>query len=145
MGKTESQLRIKWKYRRHLIQFILNIKKFWKGAVRFYSINSLCMWQHSLCIMNHFTHFSCSVMSNSLQPHGLQYAGLLYPSPTPGACSNSCLLSQWCHPTISSSIIPFSCLQSSPESGSFPMSQFFWIWIMIIVLWTVLDIFKSLH
>ena len=47
------------------------------------------------------------------------------PSPTPGACSNSCPLSQWCHPAISSSIIPFSCLQSSPASGSFLMSQFF--------------------
>ena len=47
------------------------------------------------------------------------------PFPTPGACSNSCLLSQWCHPTISSSVVPFSCLQSFPESGSFPRSQFF--------------------
>ena len=49
-----------------------------------------------------------------------------YPSPTPGACSNSCPLSRWCHPTISSSVIPFSsCLQSCPASGSFPMSRFF--------------------
>ena len=65
-------------------------------------------------------------MSNSLWPHGLQHAGLPYPSPTPGACSNSCPSSQWCHPTISSSIIPFSsCPQSLRASGSFPMSQFF--------------------
>ena len=65
-------------------------------------------------------------MSYSWQPHGLQHARLPCPSPTPGACSNSCPLSQWCHPTISSSIIPFSsCLQSFPELGSFPMSQFF--------------------
>ena len=65
-------------------------------------------------------------MSNSLRPHGLQYTRLRCPSPTPGACSNSCPLSQWCHPTISSSVIPFSsCLQSCPASGSFPMSQFF--------------------
>ena len=65
-------------------------------------------------------------MSNSLQPHGLQYAKLPYPSPSPEACSNSCPLSQWCHPTISSSVIPFSsCLLSFPESGSFPKSQFF--------------------
>ena len=70
--------------------------------------------------------FSHSVMSDSLWPHGLQHARLLCPSPTPGACSNSCPLSQWCHPTISSSVIPFSsCLQSFPGSRSFPMSQFF--------------------
>ena len=70
--------------------------------------------------------FSCSVVSNSLQPHGLQHARLPYPSTTPGACSNSWPLSQWCHPTISSSVIPFSsCLQSFPASGSFPVSQFF--------------------
>ena len=67
--------------------------------------------------------FSCSVMSNSLQPHGLQHARLPCPSPSPGACS--CPLSQSCHPTISSSVIPFSsCLQSFPASGSFPMSRF---------------------
>ena len=65
-------------------------------------------------------------MSDSLQPHGLQHARPLCPSPTPRAYSNSCLLSQWCHPTISSSVVPFSsCLQSFPASGSFQMSQFF--------------------
>ena len=70
--------------------------------------------------------FSCSVMSESLWPHGLQHARLPCPSPTPGACSNSCPLSRWCHPSISSSVIPFfSCLQSFPASGSFAMSQFF--------------------
>ena len=59
-------------------------------------------------------------MSNSLQPHGLQQATLPCPSPPPGACSNSCPLSRWCHPTISSSVIPFSsCLQSFPASGLF--------------------------
>ena len=62
---------------------------------------------------------SRSVISNSLRPHGLQHARLLCPSPTPGACSNSCPSSWWCHPTISSSIITFSCLQSFPASGSF--------------------------
>ena len=61
----------------------------------------------------------------TLRPHGLQHARLPCPSPTPGACSNSCPLSQWCHPTISSSVTPFSCLQSSfPASGFFPVSQF---------------------
>ena len=70
--------------------------------------------------------FSCSVMSDSLWSHGLQHTRLPRPSPTPRACSNSCPSSQWCHPTISSSVIPFSsCLQSFPPSGSFPMSQFF--------------------
>ena len=63
---------------------------------------------------------------DSLQPHGLQHARPPCPSPTPGACSNSCPLSQWYHPTISSSVIPFSsCLQSFLASGSFPRSQFF--------------------
>ena len=70
--------------------------------------------------------FSPSVMSNSLQAHGLQHTRLPCPSPTPGACSNSCSLSRWCHPTISSSVVSVSsCLQSCPASGSFPMSQFF--------------------
>ena len=70
--------------------------------------------------------FSCSVMSDSSQPHGLQHARLPCPSPTPKACSNSCPSSRGCHSTISSSVIPFSsCLQSFPASGSFPMSQFF--------------------
>ena len=69
--------------------------------------------------------FSHSVMSDSLQLHGLQHARLPCPSPTPWACSNSCLSSQWCHPTISSSVIPFSCLQSFQALGSFPMSEFF--------------------
>ena len=64
-------------------------------------------------------------MSHSLWPHGLQQARFPCPSPSPGAFSNSCLSSWWCHPTISSSVIPFSCLQSFPESGPFPVSQFF--------------------
>ena len=65
-------------------------------------------------------------MSDSLRPHRLQHARLPCPSPTPRACSNSCPLSRWCHPTISSSVVPFSsCLQSFPASGSFTMSQFF--------------------
>ena len=70
--------------------------------------------------------FSCSVMSNSLWPHGLQHARPLCPTPTHRVYSDSCPLSQWCHPTISSSVVPFSsCLQSFPASGSFPVSQFF--------------------
>ena len=70
--------------------------------------------------------FSHSVVSDSLWPHGLQHVRLPHPSPAPGACSNPCPLSKWCHPAISSSVIPFSsCLQSFPGSGSFLMSQFF--------------------
>ena len=70
-------------------------------------------------------HFS-SVVSDSLRPHGLQNTRLPCPSPTPGAYSNSCPSSRWCHPTISSSVAPISsCLQSFPASGSFQMNQFF--------------------
>ena len=72
--------------------------------------------------------FSHKVVSNSLWPHELQHARLPCPSPTPGPYSNSCPLSQWYHPTISSSIIPFSsCLQYLLAKGSFQMSQFFYI------------------
>ena len=107
-------------------------------------------------ISNKWVQFSCSVMSNSFQPHELQHVSLPCcpylpgqfssvtqlcptlcvphrlqhtrlpcPSLTPRACSNSCPSSRWCHPTISSSVIPFSCLQSFSASASFPMSQFF--------------------
>ena len=70
--------------------------------------------------------FSDSVMSDSLRPHGLQHTRLPCVSPTPGTYSNSCPLSWRCHPTISSSVVPFSShLQSFPASGSFPISQFF--------------------
>ena len=70
--------------------------------------------------------FSHSVMSNSLWPHGLQHTRPPCPSPTPGDYSTSYPSSQWCHPTISSSVVPFSShLQSFPASGSFPMSQLF--------------------
>ena len=77
------------------------------------------------CFVN--TLFSRSVVSDSLWPHGLQHTRLPCPSSlSPGACSNSCPLSRWCHPTILSSVVPFSsCLQSFPASGSFPMSWLF--------------------
>ena len=83
--------------------FLLNLK--------FYDLNSVSSVTHS-CL--------------TLQPHGLQHTRLSCPSPTPRAYSNSCPACRWCHPTISSSVVPFSsCLQSFPASGSFPMSQFF--------------------
>ena len=70
--------------------------------------------------------FSHSVMSDSLRLHGLQHARLSCPSVTPGVCSNSCPWSRWCHPTISSSVFPFSSSpQSFPASGSFPMTWLF--------------------
>ena len=84
-------------------------------------------------ILNNYMHtgsysvqFSCSVVSNSLRPHEPQHTRPPCPSPTPGVYPNSCPLSRWCHPTISSSVLPFpSCPQSFPASGSFQMSQLF--------------------
>ena len=98
-----------------------------------YYTTQQCQFHAFICLRKVKTHpktllsfFSRSVVSNSLQPHGLQHARLPCPSPSPRACSNSCPLSRWCHPTISSSVVPFSsCLQSFPASGSFLMSQFF--------------------
>ena len=70
--------------------------------------------------------FSCSVVSDSLGPHELQHSRPPCPSPTPGVYANSCPSRWWCHPTVSSSVVPFSaCPQSLPASGSFPMSQVF--------------------
>ena len=74
----------------------------------------------------HSVQFSCSVVSDSLQPYKPQQARPPCPSPTPGVYPNPCPLCQWCHPTISSSVLPFSsCPQSFPASGSFPVSQLF--------------------
>ena len=91
-----------------------------------------CIGKWNLYPLNHLgsqkicVQFSCSVMSGSLQPFGLQHTRVLCPSPTPGACWNSCPSSRWCHPTISSSLVPFSSyLQSFPASGSLLRSQFF--------------------
>ena len=86
------------------------------------------IWVEVYAVLNIYSsvQFSRSVIPDSLLPHGLQHARLPCPSPTPGAYSNSCPSSRWCHSTISSSLVPFSsCLWSSPASGSFPKSQFF--------------------
>ena len=85
------------------------------------------MISYDICLsLISVSQFSHSVVSDSLWPHGLQHTSLSCPLPTPGACSNSCPSSQWCHPTISSSVVPFSsCLWSFPASGSFPRSQLF--------------------
>ena len=85
----------------------------------------LLMWL-GLSLPSGSVQFSCSVTSNSLQPHGLQHARPPCPSPTPGVYSNSCPLSPWWYQAISSSVVSFSShLQSFPASGSFQMSQFF--------------------
>ena len=79
-----------------------------------------CLFIYCILLLSH------SVMTDSLPPHGQQHARPPYPSPTPGACLNSCPLSPWCHPTITSSVCLFSsCLQSVPPSGSSPMSWLF--------------------
>ena len=88
---------------------------------------------HQIAIQFSSVQFSRSVVCDSLWPHESQHARIPCPSPLPRAWSNSCPLSQWCHPTVSSSVVPFSsCLQSFPASGSFPMSQFFTSGIQII-------------
>ena len=92
----------------------------------FNSINPLFVSQALRSGIYYNVQFSCSVMSDSLWPHELQHTRPPCPLPTPGACSNSRPLSRWCHPTISSSVDPFSsCPQSFPASGSFQMSQLF--------------------
>ena len=84
------------------------------------------MWQWRMGKYQFSFQLSRSVMSDSLWPHGLQHAWPPCPSPTPGTDSKSCQSREWCHPTISSSVIPFSsCFQSFSASGSFQMSQFF--------------------
>ena len=94
---------------------------FWSCKTNIYSLHKIVKIQEIL-----FLWFSHSVMSNSLWPHELQHTMVPYPSPSPGAYSNSCPLSQWWHPTISSPVIPFSsCPQSFPASGFFPVSQLF--------------------
>ena len=98
-----------WRYWNRVYKEVINVQWYQKGGALINKIQ-----------------FSRSVISNSLQPHGLQHTTLPCPSPSPRVYSNSCPSSQWCHPTISSSVAPFSsCLQSFPASGSFPMSQFF--------------------
>ena len=93
--------------------------KYIKGAAFFFTSCHSALKCHSVL-------FSCSVVSDSLWPHGLQHTRPPCPSSAPGVYSNSCPLSQWCHTNISSSVIPFSShLQSFPASGSFHMSQFF--------------------
>ena len=103
-------------------------KQTWSYFLKFI-ISSLCvciLWDIYIYMVVSSVHFSRSIVYNTLQPRGLQHTRPLCPSPTPGVYSNSCPLSPWCHPAISSSIAPFSSrLQSFPASGSFLMSQLF--------------------
>ena len=91
-----------------------NPRTVWRGK-------KIC--QRKMSTLDQFS--SVTVVSNTLWPRGMQHTRLPCPSPTLGACSNSGSLSQWCHPTISSSVVPFSCLQSFPALGSFPVSWLF--------------------
>ena len=102
-----------------------------KGSNKSLQRNSLSSLMSSALALrqrgyDHSVQFTHAVMSDFLQHHGLQHARLPCPSPSPRVRSNSCPPSQWCCPTISSSVVLFfSCLQSCPASGSFPMSQLF--------------------
>ena len=105
------------------------ISSYWKRNTKSYSKitdTNAGKMQHDWVYTTDTLLFSRSVVSNSLRPHGLQFARLPCPSPSPRACSSSCPLSWWCHPIISSSVVPFSfCPQSFPASVSFLMSQVF--------------------
>ena len=92
------------------------------------------LWLFQLPVTYFSVQFSSLVVPDSLRPHGLQHTRLPCPSPTPRAYSNSCPSSQWCHPTISSSVVPFSCVQSFPASGSFPVSQLFTSGVQVLEL-----------
>ena len=102
----------------------------WQTEVRFSSVKYDLFFKDNLChlcgVRFSSVQFSHSAVSNSLWPRESQHARPPCPSPTPGVYSNSCPSSRWCHPTNSSSVVPFSsCTQSLPASGSFPMSQLF--------------------
>ena len=129
----------------HYLSLCDNVKLSYKVSGQIYSSIygievCVCVWKIYISPLNYSfpildivrqcsectVQFSHSVMSNSLQPNGLQQARRPCPSPTPEVYSNSCPLSRWCHPAISSSVIPFSShFQSFPASGSFQMSKFF--------------------
>ena len=113
-----------------ILHFLLNfIETCFQCASSFFLYFKKCKGKHHiLCMMIFFffsVQFGCSVMTNSLWPHGLYHSRPPYLPPTPGVYPNSCLLRQWCHPIISSSVITFSCLQSFSASGLFFVCLFF--------------------
>ena len=102
---------------------MINVKRYLHFQISNFFLSG---WIYRSWIVGSSVQFSCLVMSDSLRPHGLQQTRPPCPSPAPGTYSNSCPLSQWYHPTILSSVVPFSSrLQFFPASGSFLMSQFF--------------------
>ena len=108
----------------YLTSFVRNIKYF-ANTFNLIFLKWLLITSNAFGIISS-VQFSRSVVSHSLQPHELHHARPPCPLPTPGVYTNSCPLSQWCHPAISSSVVPFfSCPQSLPASESFPMSQLF--------------------
>ena len=110
----------------HLISNVLQSKNDRVPSCLVFDKKVLITAMHVLYILFSSVQFSHSVVSNSLRPHELQHPRPPCPSPTPGVYPNPCPLSWWCHPTISSFVVPFgSCLQSFPASGSFPVCQFF--------------------
>ena len=116
--KTSKRLNSIYTFHHFLFSIIKLLKNFANPCMQLY------LFYFSGCLSS--VQFSHSVVSDSLRPHELQHARPPCPSPTPGVYSNSCPSSQWCHPAISSSVIPFfSCPQSLPASRSFPMSQLF--------------------
>ena len=122
--KLEKQIYYSVKLKRQIMQCISKTWTNYNPGIQ--NSNSTPHLVKGYSVQFSSVHFSCSVLSDSLRPHGRQHPGLPCSSPTPGACSNSCPASQWCHPTISSSVIPSSsCLQSFSASGSLPMSQSF--------------------
>ena len=119
---SEKYLRLGFLY--GVVSYVQLWKEFPKYSPSGY--NSWDFHQKSIILIGSSVQFSLSVVSDSLRPHGPQHASPPCPSPTPGVHPNPCPLSWWCHPTISSSVVPFSsCPQSFPAWGSFQMSQLF--------------------
>ena len=117
-----------WLYICHWYRVLLLVSRFWRNLwYDAYVTSGLKVFlSFNFNVLFSSIQFSLSVVSDFLRPHELQHAKPPCPSPTPGVHSNSCPLSRWCHPAISSSVVPFSsCPQSLPASGCFPMGQLF--------------------
>ena len=115
-----------WETQLHFIESILNGVCLFLTPHHYFSLEDekICSCKGPIMFFFSSVQFSSSIMSDSLQPHGSQHARPPWPSPTPRVHPNSCTLSRWCHPAISSSVVPFfSCPQSLPASESFPMNQ----------------------
>ena len=131
---TFLKINCSWHFSLSLFSISSESLYIWEKQIRCPLMQEDCTSPHSFPPCSQIYSYSCcishcsvySVMFDSLWPHGLQHTRLPCPSPSPGACSNSCPLSRWSHPTILSSVVPFFfCFQSFPESGSFLMSWLF--------------------